>query len=139
MSDEEIESGNKLIAEFIGFTSVKTEHDEFFNPPIEPKATIEKWHYHLSHLIFHSSWDWIMGAVEKIEGLGYGTMLLGSVVRGKMDYETKIYDKRGKLFIDADFGYESKIQSTWYGVQAFIKWHNTQLTLPPSNPMGDKL
>ncbi len=59
-------TGNELIAKFMGFSSIETEFDIFWNPPNLPKATLEKWRHHSNGLLFDSSWDWLMPVVHKI-------------------------------------------------------------------------
>ena len=56
MRYEELIENNKLIAEFMGYTP--NEYGVYQTPHGK---------YHLDHFSFHSSWDWLMPVVEKIE------------------------------------------------------------------------
>jgi hypothetical protein len=69
-------------------------------------------------LPYHTSWDWLMPVVEKIEGIG--------------DYHVSIgmfscYVSEG-VFIDEwvhiESDSDSKIKAVWLAVIEFIKWHN---------------
>ena len=61
MSEQEIIEGNKLIAEFMGYKFIEDWH--------------QYWRLSDKHLLlenelkYHSSWDWLMPVVEKIEYL----------------------------------------------------------------------
>ena len=69
MTNKEILDGNKLIAEFLGF--------EFKNGVAQNEVfyTLEKEHpiylqgYSYKCAKFHSSWDWMMPVIDKIESL----------------------------------------------------------------------
>jgi hypothetical protein len=102
-------SDNELIAEFMGFSMCETKHDKFFNPPHTPKATPEKWIYHLNGLIFGTSWDWLMPVVEKINNAPFDNM-------------------RGIELIETIHKYISKVQikDAYMYVVEFIKWYKHQ-------------
>ena len=61
MSEQEIVEGNKLIVEFIGYKFIEDGH--------------QYWRLSDKHLLlenelkYHSSWDWLMPVIEKIEHL----------------------------------------------------------------------
>lgn len=60
-------NNDELIALFMDFTFVETEHDRFWNTSDLPKATIYNWTYHSNDLDnFNSSWEWLMSVVHKI-------------------------------------------------------------------------
>ena len=98
LTKEQILEGNKLIWNFMG------KPDLGFIPT------------HISdfkYLIYHSSWDWIMSVVEKIEASsGNFVICLNTceINAGKFDC----------YLIEAD----SKIEAVWLSVVEFIKWHN---------------
>ncbi len=103
---EEIKEGNKLIAEFVGYND-----NEYPNllPPFDWCGKLEP-----KDMKYHSSWDWLMAVVEKIESLGY---------------EFTIFNKTthlncGKTF---DLGYiisDTKREAVYKTVVEFIKWYN---------------
>ena len=110
MTQEEILQGNKLIAKFIGM-----KYDSNANVYEDDKNA-----YGLFSLKFHSSWDWLMPVVEKIENnlVNYSHEV---VIFGE-----HCHINQGKTH---DMGYSSKgskIASTWSAVVDFIKWYNTQ-------------
>jgi len=98
MNKKEILEGNKLIAEFMvgceiieGTVIRKTKYYNF------PDHCSTK--YLISDMKFHSSWDWLMPVVEKIEPLSSG--------------EFSLHD-----FVSAD------IKAIWASCVIFIKWYN---------------
>lgn len=109
MTQEEILKGNKLIAEFMGnkFTHCSS----------------------IKCVKYHSSWDWLMPVVEKIETFPFITTIITSGCRISMweesvpyewinvDFED-IYSFGGKYYV------RTKIEATWLTVVEFIKWYN---------------
>ena len=106
MKTQEIESGNKLIAEFMGCPYHMNDEDcEYY----------EVWHDELipvDSLEYHTKWDWLMPVVEKIEKeLGFDVIITL--------YSCMIGDT-------ADGFREDKISSTWWAIVKFITWYNKQ-------------
>lgn len=116
MTTETIE-GNKLIAEFL-------------NAPFDwdaigqetawiklPNKELSSW-ARCVDLKYHSSWDWLMPVVEKIESLGRFSFEidLNSAHVYEMDFD------KSELTIEAHEN--SKIASTWLAVVEFINWFN---------------
>ena len=97
------QENNKLIAEFMGIT------------PNEAGVYHVSKHkgYSLDNLLYHTSWDWLMPVVQKIESLGYVFTIQG----GKAEYGEMISETQ--CFIAKD-----KLSSTYKAVVEFIKWHN---------------
>ena len=102
--------GNKLIAEFMQW-----KHCE----------DIEYDNYEMSQLKYHSSWDWLMGVVEKIEELGYDTGICGVMINGERLTEVMFspVQKDSKIEIHSRQPIP-KIELTWQSVIQFIKWYN---------------
>ena len=113
--------GNKLIAEFMGFT--KTEHPTRLLMPGTKGVTIA-----LTELFYHSSWDWLMPVVDKIEqvSINHYTGFTVDIRRkhcciychqkGRMDgiiYQTEWNKER-----------ETKILTVWEACVQFIQWYN---------------
>jgi pyoverdine/dityrosine biosynthesis protein Dit1 len=67
----------------------------------------------LVELQYHTSWDWLMPVVQKIESLGYVFTIQG----GKAEYGEMI--SKTQCFIAED-----KLSSTYKAVVEFIKEHN---------------
>lgn len=128
---QEIIDGNKLIAEFMGmkekldFQLPKTDEGGYY--PINKKGEYDLTEYFTpySHLDYHSSWDWLMPVVEKIETL---TAFDG---RGEVNYIVSIeanqciISQGGEGEIEYEQS-EAKIGATWKAVVQFINWYNTQ-------------
>jgi len=99
---------NKLIAEFMNY----------------PQSGIDNkdpYYYAMKHCFdnnlmkYHSSWDWLMPVVEKIESLGLNTKIYTG--------HTTIAS-RDASFISQKLN-DSKIEATYEAVVEFIKWFNT--------------
>lgn len=114
--------GNKLIAEFMGI------------PKCDRHTDGECGHYKFGSGIYlwpqemqyHTSWDWIMPVVEKIEGMDYCiTIEKGG---GQTQYCKIIQSKR--LFADA-FSHNAKIEAVYSAVLQFIQWYTTHSPLNP--------
>ena len=127
MTQEEILEGNKLIAEFIGFVlnyidEEKTMpyyiHNEKYlsNPP----STILL--YKGEELQFHSSWDWLMPVVEKIESINI-TDENYYAVNIRYD-ECCIESCADDYWIAHSLPNQSKLTSTYKATVEFIKWYN---------------
>lgn len=119
--------GNKLIAEFMGWekspypnTPDKLYRDDDKN---EKQLSI-----HVSQLLYHSSWDWLMPVVDKIEqvSINHYTGFTVDIRRkhcciychqkGRMDgiiYQTEWNKER-----------ETKILTVWEACVQFIQWYN---------------
>lgn len=130
MTNEEILAGNRLIAEFMGATTCKHGIFEAVN---FPDATNEGFKsYDLIYLKYHSSWDWLMAVVEKIESLGYWVKIYGFIdLCGNHTSQCAI--KRQKSNSDGEYIYEyegqwnsSKIEAVWFACLEFIACHNEQ-------------
>ena len=145
MTQNEILEGNKLIAEF--FT-----REKFFNHSIILHGFDEEEDLFFdSQLKFHSSWDWLMPVVEKIENLGNQTFRnLGVTSYSRFEIKhnhIKLYwskEHKYQLFLevipkwmsDSSFGISknqirinitkeiTKIEALWLAVVEFIKWYN---------------
>ena len=100
---------NKLIAEFMGMTYGDPNDDSVMiqkTPQGNEVVPIESMEY-------HTSWDWLMPVVEKIESLGYVFTIQG----GKAEY--------GEMMsASICFIVEDKLSSTYKAVIEFIKTYN---------------
>lgn len=106
---------NRLISIFMG-----TEFMSTFCSPITP-------------LNFHTSWDWLMPVVEKIEtlfndGIDVDIFSDGTVIT-QYRFEENGYLTEGKEIVrltKAEIGFNTKIEHTYQAVVEFIKWYNNQ-------------
>lgn len=111
MTKKEILHGNRLIAVFMGKTLSNSGlgivapagFDLFFS--------------------YHTSWDWLMPVVEKIENLsprGYRFTISSTFVR--------IHTCKNGSGDSDEYNctvFEGKLNCTWHAVVEFIKWYNT--------------
>lgn len=128
MEDEEILSGNKLIAEFMGGIAhgnffyqfpyefgYKETHDEGGFVGSGPDSCWE-----FNELQYHTSWDWLMPVAEKIEQLKYTVYIFNDYCR--------IEKEIGEVICHSVYPHEpepkSKIDATFKTIMQFIKWYN---------------
>ena len=132
MEQKQIIEGNKIIAEFMG----KTRRYE---------TTIEIFY---DNLKYHSSWDWLMPVVEKIEGIDADKNMIDGTGRNfhfdigkrftRVIYDWNSYSISHEQLNMETFGKfkesfqeyrhsffdNNKLHSTWRAVVDFINWHN---------------
>jgi hypothetical protein len=109
MKNQELtqQESNILIAEFMGVDAVDVD-----------------FHLETSELTYHTSWDWLMPVVEKINLLNdyrYTTYI------ASMD--TRIEDNvTGKVIVDinCEHSIDELIQSVYKAVVQFIQWYNSK-------------
>ena len=100
---EDIMRDNQIIAEFMGYPELGTEGD-------------------FSYLKYHTSWDWLMEVVEKIESderydveiLQYGTRIIERTKTDLIEVVNNI----------ADISFDSKIEHTYDAIVKFINEYN---------------
>ena len=104
-----IEEYNKLIAEFMGRCGKVNKHLYWVNIPSVKWVTVEQMQY-------HSSWDWLMPVVEKIEKTNLGDV----IIHGKNLVEIS-YNKQTQLYFES-----SLLENTWLACVEFIEWYNNK-------------
>lgn len=137
MTEQEIIEGNKLIAHFMGAKSIKpighTGRDIEF-----PVQTGGLYVHQTADLKYHSSWDWLMPVVEKIEN----TKTIDPVHKSKVPTNVIIHKSEGwekndfKQTCDIiQFTWDghkisnssnSKIEAIYKSVVQFIQWYNSK-------------
>lgn len=131
MTQEEILEGNKLIAEFL-YPNLRDRvltRELILGEEAYAKMVIIHEDYHL--LRYHSSWDWLMPVVEKIEQIKCVNVYTSKTTHGEfsieISYETPSYagiQNNKSIFIkDKTL---TKIESTYKAAIEFIKWYNEQ-------------
>lgn len=117
------EEGNKLIAKFMGMQLVGLRTNKIYkiwrtrlDCPLYERANGNK----ESDLWFHSSWNWLMPVVEKIESLGYPFWI--SKKTAGITYSEKVDEESNKIFNQG----ETKKQAVYQSVVEFISWYNKQ-------------
>ena len=112
---EETIENNKLIAEFMGRKGKVNNHLYWVNIPNSKWVSLEE-------MKFHSSWDWLMPVVEKIETFifeddeYYNFHILGGC-------SVYVISSHGNELIYSDKE-QSKLECLWIAVVEFIKWYN---------------
>jgi hypothetical protein len=135
-----IHENNKLIATFLGYTfypwskkevskaiDINGWRKERYNPFKHGKfrSGINSVHLAYRHddLEFHTSWDWLMPVVEKIESLGFGVNILVSntisIINMGWEQNIKLPYK-----ILNTYPHDSKFEAVYKAVIEFIKWYN---------------
>lgn len=101
-----IEEKNRMIAEFMGVKVSYVDNDKV--------AIIDgKW-VDFCDLEYHTSWEWLMPVVEKIESYDMNVKIHTSY--------TSIHFKRKQCIVDVDG--RIKIENTYSAVVQFIEWYN---------------
>lgn len=95
---DSIDQGNKIIAEFMGM-------------PIEPQ-----------NAEYHTSWDWLMPVVEKIETM---PDMWSKIIGENKLFQCSIehFDWSEAILVQSE---TSKIIATWEAIVQFITWYNSQ-------------
>ena len=117
MSEQEIIEGNKLIAEFMGIKQNDFGHWINKNHLLGSQSKLFDF-----ELKYHSSWDWLMPVVEKIENDLQDSFNVDIINKNQCEIV-----RNGNEFI-CGYGFEtiyhSKIKAVYYSVVEFIKWYN---------------
>lgn len=118
--------GNELIAEFMGAKLIpKTlnEHCTIIQCSFDGDSPAYDG-ISLSNLLYHSSWDWLMPVLEKIETLKWFDKQKFEITFLRKRKNNKctclIYSTQVHFVVDSD----SKIEAVWLTVIEFIKWYN---------------
>ena len=155
MTQQEILDSNKLIAEFMLFEKAFIQNcdgvpydyhlPDIFELIKEVEISIESengWGLveqdmcQITDLKFHSSWDWLMPVVEKIENLEFGKWYVhiqgntvdiedGNEGIGLWDFHINNEDPVMSLF--PSHKNLKPIEAVYIAVTEFIKWYNEQL------------
>lgn len=149
MKESEILEGNKLIADFMGgiysenalawgFGDARIEHKELVVRGKLYKNLVwaEKFEKDLK---YHSSWDWLMPVVEKIENLNFCVTIGTSNRKDKSqrtyceigtpemwNFELTLEDSPVPIIEIDEKNSNTKIINVWLAVVEFIKWWNEQ-------------
>ena len=113
MTQEQINDNNKLIAEFMMGEKVV----DGLNIPLMAYLDSKGDYHHEEDLHYHSSWDWLMPVVEKIESDGRTYQCVQQL------HTVYFYDVKTKGTISFSCK-ETKLESTYEAVVKFIKWYN---------------
>lgn len=113
---------NKLIADFMGFETnnvevIMPEKFSQLKPFKHSKGFFKTSIFKHLELQFHSSWDWLMSVVEKIESLKF------SVLIGKNNCVIEQTFGKTSLNLGVSKG-QNKIEAVYNACVTFIEWYN---------------
>ena len=120
-----IEEGNKMIAQFMQEPYILDNMIGHIQNTAICRTNPEGLVY--DEMKYHSSWDWLMPVVEKIEKNGYYVKIETEWV-----FICRYNDYSGTITRSNTFTHGlGKIHGVWLAVIDFIQWHNaTTLTIP---------
>ena len=115
MEQLQIIEGNKLIAEFMDdiYTLERGNIINFLEKPSKFETSNS---FEANELLYHSSFDWLMPVVEKIEGMGIKVEIEGNGCDINRLNPFHPYNNGAAC--------DSKIESVWLALVEFIKWYN---------------
>lgn len=169
MTEQEILEGNKLIAEFCNYninndgcyligcresfiigrnysewcstTSIK--YDFTKQDDCNKAINVGEFYYNISpnNLLYHSSWDWLMPVIDKIDSMNcpyedYTWKYDNKTYHNFMGFNVDIKPKHCVIWEDLELDppniigggydklYNSRIEAAWNAVIEFIKWYN---------------
>lgn len=105
------EEKNRMIAEFMGHVRSGFNGELVFNTETREEFEVEQ-------LKYHTSWDWLMPVVEKIESIGYNV----NIRRLKTSIHPILEDKELFGFVCGDVS--KKLDITYDTIVQFIEWYN---------------
>lgn len=121
-----IVENNKLIAEFMGFVA-----DKSFEVKLADGINTSYYYrkddvVHLpERMRYNSSWDWLMGVIEKIESLPAMEDNGNFFFEIHQDSVTVFNSTRMDIVIEV-IGQGSRINNTYKAVIEFIQWYNQE-------------
>jgi hypothetical protein len=106
-----METNNKLLAEFMGYTQPHPDYPNTTYWYKEGKAP-------LTILSFDTDWNWLMDVVEKIESLNFAIkVVVNEALIFCEDWESLDYIYARE---------KTKIEATYNACVEFVKWYNEQ-------------
>ena len=133
MTQEEINKGNKIIAEFMGILESSGTTLSESGIIVSAKGYDYRGEFLLlDELRYDTSWDWLMPVVEKIEAKGFWTAIYGhtSFENKYKSCSIKKQDKNsegGYVYNFEGEWFESKIEAVFQACVDFAKWYNNQI------------
>lgn len=116
MTKEEVQSNNKLIAEFMG--AIPNPKSPKTGCALLVRNNKKPYHYFYADLKYHKSWDWLMPVIEKIEH----DLPDDSIIT--IEYKDCIIPVNEGEFDIQVLGEETKLLAVYKAVIEFIKWYN---------------
>jgi hypothetical protein len=126
MNTEQQIEGNKMIAEFLGKDYREADGERGYLFPVNGNFNRRLMP---SEMQYHSSFDWLMPAVDKIKSLGFTVEIYINPSAGTDIHISKDDDH---LNIAA---YSTTLEAIYTAVVQFIQWYNqSKCTIPPDDP-----
>ena len=130
MTTEEIKEGSDLIVLFLNnefsYTFDSSNPSKGVYKQEDSIIPLNHWDW-INKYQFHSSWDWLMPVVEKIELIDYVSVYFSKTYLGIHKIEISLHNPNYKyqqvektVFIKDN----NKLQATFKAVVQFIKWYN---------------
>jgi hypothetical protein len=117
--EEYVRKGNHAIAVFM---------EDFYDTGLEPSYYIRRnQEYKIEEAQYHSSWEWLMDVVEKIEELGFRVYLAKYSCQVYRQYQ----DFPDNFIIDADFK-DDRLENAFDGISAFAEWWERKGSAQPA-------
>lgn len=118
---ENVNENNRLIAEFMGYIPIsETDFLGGNHNFIEGSEDFNRLHIYDASK-YHTSWDWIMPVVQRIDEMG------ASVIIGRMFCDIKYEDPlNAEKHFDIRIASGVKMNAVHGAVVEFVKWHNTK-------------
>ncbi len=120
--ENELRENNKLIAEFMGL--VKSSYRNMYWTEKSKEGFGEG---ELVNLLYHTSWDWLMPVVDRIEGIIDEHGCAKYNVRVEQSWVDIIDNHTSDEIVKVDG--DNRREATYKAVVEFIKWYNEQDTL----------
>lgn len=129
---EEIITGNKLIAVFMGYDKIPKGHYKEMNPELTYYGNMDSYGtvtnlMSENDLKYHTSLDWLIPAVQKIQSIdispapNYRGYHIEIVIQGYVKIEGS---PMPPIFINV-YREGSLIKAVWQAVVQFIQWYNS--------------
>ena len=123
MNNNQIFKDNILIAKFM---------DNWTDNGLEPAYYVYNHKgYQSNELLFHSSWDWLMPVIDKIESIGETKDRKRRFEINSHNCQTAVFKPKFEVFIVGCYlkspekeKASSKIEAAYKVVIKFIKWYN---------------
>ena len=124
MKQETID-GNRLIAEFMGFSRTVTLRKGVYKVPEGQELLYKAWHLHIDNMPYHTSWDWLMPVVERINTIAidnYGETNV--MIQSNQCRIGETWDD--SVVITTKANHPVLIEMVYMAIVTFIKWYEAQ-------------
>jgi len=124
MKKNEILEGNKMISRFASESKEPYRNEGDFVSYIGCNG--EEGYFDYEDMQYHTSWNWLMPVVEKIENIKDSENNYAFSFDIGRDFCVIFHNDLTQNTITAKSEHNNKIKSVWLAVVEFIKWYNSQ-------------